>query len=93
MNASRPMFVTDDGIIIDDKDEQPLKALPPIVVTVEGISMEANDVQFQNVLSSIISTHPKSTDLNEWHSLNVIHVLLIELGKITSVTFFLLNVK
>ena len=92
MNASYPMFVTDDGIIIDDNDEQLLKALSPMILTVEGISMEANDVHSQNALLSIISTLPKSTDVSEWHSVNVDHSLLIEFGKITSVTFFLMNV-
>ena len=50
------MLVTESGIMILVNEEQPQKALSPIVVTELGIVMLANEKQSKKALSSIFVT-------------------------------------
>ena len=43
-NASEPMLVTDDGMVIDVKPVIPWKAFAPMLVTVDGIVMDVTVV-------------------------------------------------
>ncbi len=44
------MDVTEDGIVTEDKDVQPLNALSPMDVTEDGIVTEVKETQSSNAL-------------------------------------------
>ena len=56
MNASLPIEVTDDGIVIEVSPVQLLNAELPIEVTLDGIVIEVSAVQLMNAVFSILFT-------------------------------------
>ena len=62
LNASLPIEVTVNGIIIDGNEVQPLKVELPIEVTERGMLMVVNSLQPLNAESPIVSSPPPSIE-------------------------------
>ena len=80
-----PRDVTEDGMVISDKDSHPQKHSLPIDVTDDGIIIEDNDLHpLKNLLSKLVIVDGKLMLLSELQPLNEAYpILTTELGIFT----------